>query len=271
MPELPEVETTKRGITPFVLGQKIEKVIVRNRSLRYLIDEQFAEQCQGKEIQAIERRSKYLLFSLNEGNLINHLGMSGHLRVVSAEIEAAKHDHLDLILSNGSCLRYNDPRRFGLWLYQEISFDSHPLLAHLGPEPLTDDFNTNYLLGKAKNKQQNIKTFIMNNNVVVGVGNIYASESLFLAKIHPEMKASALTPKQAANLVDAIKIILAKAIEAGGTTLRDFYKSDGKPGYFSQDLKVYGRKDLACTRCNHSIQSKIITGRNSYFCSSCQK
>ena len=271
MPELPEIETTKRGISPFLEGQTIDKVIVRKQQLRYLIDEDFAEQCQGKKIKSIIRRSKYLLFELSEGYLINHLGMSGHLRILPSAIMAGKHDHLDLILMNGDCLRYNDPRRFGLWLYSDLPFNEHPLLKRLGVEPLTTDFNEDYLIQKAKGKQQTIKTFIMNNDIVVGVGNIYASESLFLAQIHPETKTGLLSRLQLANLVKAIKIILEKAIEAGGTTLRDFYKVDGKPGYFSNDLKVYGRKDLACFNCQDKILSKMLAGRNSFFCPQCQK
>ena len=269
MPELPEVETTKRGISPFLINQRIEKVIIRQKQLRLPIPP-LNLICAGETIQTVSRRAKYLLLQLSKGYLLIHLGMSGHLRIVSPELAAEKHDHIDLLLSNGRVLRYNDPRRFGLWLYIEEDPNQHRLLTHLGPEPLTTAFNGGYLFEHAHKKRQSIKSFIMTNEIVVGVGNIYASESLFLAGIHPQRPAGSLTPENFAVLAEHIKQILQLAIEAGGTTLRDFYAFDGKPGYFTLNLQVYGRKNKPCLRCNTLIQTLVISGRNSAFCPNCQ-
>ncbi|MBA2653311.1 MAG: bifunctional DNA-formamidopyrimidine glycosylase/DNA-(apurinic or apyrimidinic site) lyase [Tatlockia sp.] len=271
MPELPEVETTCRGISPYLLDQTIRAVIVRQPKLRCMISPEISRLCVGRKILAVSRRAKYLIFELSEGYLLNHLGMSGHLRIVDNNTAATKHDHLDLLLSNGYTLRYNDPRRFGLWLYQASNPELNRPLVHLGPEPLTDSFDGNYLFQRAKNKIQNIKSFIMTNEVVVGVGNIYATESLFLARIHPLMAAGSLSLTQFDVLSRQIKEVLQQAIDAGGTTLRDFYASDGKPGYFSNNLQVYGRKNKPCFHCTSLIQALIIGGRNSAFCPTCQK
>ncbi|WP_028388193.1 bifunctional DNA-formamidopyrimidine glycosylase/DNA-(apurinic or apyrimidinic site) lyase [Legionella fairfieldensis] len=270
MPELPEVETTRRGISPFLLGQTITSVVVRQPRLRYPVHAQLNSLCSGQTIHAVSRRAKYLLFELSQGYLLNHLGMSGHLRLVNSSCAAKKHDHVELLLSNNYILRYNDPRRFGLWLYLGSDPEQHPLLAYLGPEPLSENFNAEYLLHRAQHKKQSIKSFIMNNEIVVGVGNIYATESLFLAGIHPQTPAGFLNPTQCNRLVNAIQQILQQAIEAGGTTLRDFYASDGKPGYFSHQLQVYGRKNLPCFHCETLIRTITISGRNSTFCPACQ-
>lgn len=270
MPELPEVEITGRGISPFLLHQIIIGTVIRQQQLRVAIPSELNQLCVGKEIKAITRRAKYLLLQLSEGYLLNHLGMSGHLRIVSQDLAPGKHDHLDFLLNNGHTLRYNDPRRFGLWLYIEKSPEHHPLLAHLGPEPLSEAFNSAYLLNRAQQKNQNIKAFIMRNDIVVGVGNIYATESLFFAGIHPQTPAGKLNQYDFDKLVPIIKQVLQQAIDAGGTTLRDFYAADGKPGYFVNQLQVYGRKNLPCFQCGTSIQTIMLGGRSSAFCPNCQ-
>ncbi|KTD23012.1 bifunctional DNA-formamidopyrimidine glycosylase/DNA-(apurinic or apyrimidinic site) lyase [Legionella londiniensis] len=270
MPELPEVETTKRGISSFLLKQTIADIIVRQSKLRLPVDDGIRTRCRGQQIVGIARRGKYLILELPPGALLIHLGMSGHLRIVDRESPIKKHDHIDLILTSGYILRYHDPRRFGLWLYAPNPAGEHPLLSHLGLEPLSDEFTGDYLFLKSRNKQQPVKSFIMDNRVVVGVGNIYASESLFLANIHPTMPAGAIPHKQYIRLAQQIKSVLQQAIEQGGTTLRDFYASDGKPGYFSLSLQIYGRQGLACVRCEATIESTIIAGRKSAFCPQCQ-
>ncbi|MDI9819198.1 MULTISPECIES: bifunctional DNA-formamidopyrimidine glycosylase/DNA-(apurinic or apyrimidinic site) lyase [unclassified Legionella] len=270
MPELPEVETTKRGISPYLINSTITAAIVRQPQLRALVTPDLNHLCSGQSVLAVERRAKYLLLQLTQGHLLIHLGMSGHLRLIQGGVAAGKHDHIDLLLGNGYILRYNDPRRFGLWLYCADNPYKHPLLAHLGPEPLSETFNSCYLSQQAYKKKQSIKAFIMRNEIVVGVGNIYATESLFLAGIHPQTPAGSLDQKQCQQLVVRIKQVLRQAIHAGGTTLRDFYAIDGKPGYFVQDLKAYGRKGLPCLQCNSLIQTISIGGRNSAFCPVCQ-
>lgn len=271
MPELPEVETTSRGLKPYLLNQTINAVIIRQQQLRLPISAELGSLCIGQKILDLRRRAKYLLFELSNGYLLNHLGMSGHLRIVNEGVAASKHDHVDIILSNGYILRYNDPRRFGLWLYLPENPVKHRLLSHLGPEPFDSSFNGTYLLQRSINKVKAIKSFIMTNEIVVGVGNIYATESLFLAGIHPLTPAGQIKKEQFDVLAMRIKEILQKAIDVGGTTLRDFYSSEGKPGYFSNQLQVYGRKSQPCFHCNSVIQAIFIAGRNSAFCPSCQK
>lgn len=270
MPELPEVETTIKGIKPHLEGQKIEGITVRNSKLRLPVPSDISDLCAGKKVKAVSRRAKYILIHLSNGYILIHLGMSGHLRLIPSTTIPNKHDHIDLILSNGLALRFCDPRRFGLFLYLDENPYQYSLLAHLGPEPLSDEFNGDYLYQRSRNKTQSIKTFIMNNDIVVGVGNIYATESLFLAQIHPKSQTKYLTQEAAHLLSSKIKQILSKAIQAGGTTLRDFYSSEGKPGYFSLDLKVYGRKNLPCFTCHNIIEALVIGGRNSAFCPHCQ-
>lgn len=270
MPELPEVETTKQGIKPHMEGQKILEIIVRNSKLRLPVPSNINELCAGKNIKYITRRAKYILIHLSEGYLLIHLGMSGHLRILPDSMKPEKHDHIDLILSNGLTLRYCDPRRFGLFTYLNENPYQHQLLAHLGPEPLSEDFSSEYLFQRAQNKSMPIKSFIMSNEVVVGVGNIYATESLFLSRIHPNTPAKILSFDAYHVLTNHIKTTLQLAIECGGTTLRDFYTFDGKPGYFSISLKAYGRKNQPCFQCSSSIDTLIIAGRNSAFCPKCQ-
>ncbi|KGP62505.1 5-hydroxymethyluracil DNA glycosylase [Legionella norrlandica] len=270
MPELPEVETTRQGIKPHLEGHVISSVKVRNHKFRLPIPENIDELCAGKLITAIERRGKYILLHLNKGYILIHLGMSGHLRIVPYKTNPQKHDHIDMIMNNGLMLRFCDPRRFGLFFYIDEAPYQHPLLAYLGPEPLSNDFNSAYLLSRAQNKSQSIKSFIMDSQIVVGVGNIYATESLFLAQIHPKTPTKKVNEKIMSSLTGHIKNILQTAIIAGGTTLRDFYSFDGKPGYFSVSLKVYGRKNLACFECNNTIETVVIAGRHSAFCPHCQ-
>ena len=269
MPELPEVETSRRGILPYLKGQTIEQIIVRNPKLRWPIDETI-NNTQGQVIVDVKRRAKYLLLQLTDDWIVIHLGMSGSLRILETNQPPAKHDHVDLVLVNGVRLRYTDPRRFGSWLWTH-SIEELPQLKQLGPEPLTDDFSANYLFEKANNRKIPIKSWIMDNHIVVGVGNIYASESLFLAKINPNRKVSSLTLVECERLVTAIKLVLTKSIEQGGTTLKDFVQSDGKPGYFVQNLQVYGREGEQCLICQSNIKSNRIGQRNTFYCETCQK
>ncbi|MFY7698030.1 MAG: bifunctional DNA-formamidopyrimidine glycosylase/DNA-(apurinic or apyrimidinic site) lyase [Legionella sp.] len=270
MPELPEVETTACGIKPFLINQYITGIVIRQPKLRLPVNPETDELCRNKKITAIYRRAKYIIIQLCQGNLILHLGMSGHLRMMLEKKQPQKHDHIDLTIDNGSLLRYTDPRRFGLWLYTADTLEKHPLLVNLGPEPLSADFNPEYLWRRAFGKKQNIKSYLMDNTVVVGIGNIYATESLFIAGIHPLSPAGLISLETMDRLTTAIKNILRQAIAAGGTTLRDFYAADGKPGYFSFALNVYGRKGEPCLRCTTTIESMRIAGRNSYFCPRCQ-
>lgn len=268
MPELPEVEVSKMGITPHIKGETIAEIIVRQPKLRWLIPHEL-QQLSGYKVLSIQRRAKYLLLNTDIGSIIIHLGMSGSLRVLTEDHPVGKHDHVDLVLTNGKRLRYNDPRRFGAWLWQANNKESD-LLTKLGPEPLGDEFDAKYMLGKAKGRKLAIKSFIMDNKIVVGVGNIYASESLFSAKIHPMTPIKDLTLKQWNDVVFEIKQVLTTAIEQGGTTLKDFSQADGKPGYFAQELQVYGKAGEACPVCGSNIQQLKIGQRNSYLCVDCQ-
>ncbi|UTM57493.1 bifunctional DNA-formamidopyrimidine glycosylase/DNA-(apurinic or apyrimidinic site) lyase [Photobacterium sp. CCB-ST2H9] len=268
MPELPEVEVSRMGITPHVVGQTVTQVTVRNPSLRWPVPAEL-QLLQGQTIRGVSRRAKYLLLETDAGFAIIHLGMSGSLRILPEDVPPAKHDHVDVKLASGEVLRYNDPRRFGAWLWQERDSE-HPVLSKLGPEPLSEEFNTPYLIGKAQGKRTVIKQFIMDNQVVVGVGNIYANESLFSAGIHPQAPAGSLSPERLSLLVDEIKSVLNKAITQGGTTLKDFRQSDGKPGYFAQELQVYGKAGQPCPRCGQRLNEAKIGQRATVFCSGCQ-
>lgn len=269
MPELPEVETTKEGIKIHLEKRVIEHVIVRNHQLRLPVNSNLNELCCQQTIHTVTRRAKYIIINLDRGYLLIHLGMSGHLRIVPTETPPGKHDHIDLCLNSKLALRYCDPRRFGLFYYSASPLQEQ-FFNHLGPEPLSEAFNSDYLYQKAKAKNQAIKAFIMSNEIVVGVGNIYATESLFLSGIHPKIPAKMLSSQQFKQLTQHIKDILFSAIKAGGTTLKDFYTFDGKPGYFSLSLHVYGRKNQPCLRCQTSIATEMIAGRTSAFCPRCQ-
>lgn len=269
MPELPEVETTRRGIEPHVQGRCLGALCVRNPRLRWPVAPDLAQQLLGQPVLAVERRAKYLLLRLPKGSLMIHLGMSGSLRLVPQETAPGRHDHLDLPLDSELMLRYSDPRRFGAWLWAE-SPSEHPLLAHLGPEPLSADFSGAVLYQAGRRRRQAVKPFIMDNHVVVGVGNIYATEALFAAGIDPRRPAQSLSQAECDALAAHIQRILAQAIHSGGTTLRDFVGGDGRPGYFQQVLQVYGRAGEACTRCGTSLQSLRLGQRASVFCPQCQ-
>lgn len=277
MPELPEVETTLRGIQPKLVGQRIQRLLVRNPKLRWPVEEHLTHTLAGLKIIDISRRAKYLLLKLADassnqvrGHVILHLGMSGNLRTLPESTPVQKHDHIDLLLENGWVLRYHDPRRFGAFLWTEAPLEEHPLLKHLAPEPLSEAFNGAVLFEQLNTKQANIKSMIMNNHYVVGVGNIYANEALFMSGIHPETPANHLKKSHIESLVANIKTVLAQAITQGGTTLKDFLTPDGKPGYFEQELQVYGRDKLPCTQCQTPIQRKVLQQRASYFCPKCQ-
>lgn len=269
MPELPEVETTLRGIEPWLKGQTIDQISVRQKQLRWPVPEEI-ELLIGEPVISLTRRSKYILVNTLKGTAIWHLGMSGSLRLVEDDEPIKKHDHIDWHLSNGKILRYHDPRRFGalLWVAPE---DASPHLDHLGPEPLSDDFYADYLYEKSRGKKQAIKTFIMDGRVVVGVGNIYANESLFLAGIRPQTAAGKVSKARYQKLTEIIKQVLAAAIEQGGTTLRDFVGGDGKPGYFAQQLYVYGRAGEACKICDTTLKEIRQGQRATVYCLKCQK
>lgn len=272
MPELPEVETTRRGISPHLLSKQIKEVIIRRHDLRRPVSPELAEMA-GQTFVAVKRRSKYLLLETDENEaIIIHLGMSGSLRIVPEAGEWRKHDHIGITLSSGLQLRYHDPRRFGLVLVVPLSaIPTHPLLENLGPEPLEKDFTSTHLHRTLQNKNIALKIAIMDAKIVVGVGNIYASESLFRAGIHPKLPAGKLTKPKAARLVAAIKEVLAESIARGGTTLRDFLNSDGEPGYFAQQLFVYGRKGQPCQVCKTPVSHAVMGQRATFWCKVCQK
>ena len=271
MPELPEVETTCKGISPHIENNVISKVIVRNRSLRWPIPTGLNKKLTGQKITSVTRRAKYLLINTKIGTLIIHLGMSGSLRILSIDEVIEKHDHFELQFKDGVCLRLRDPRRFGCVLWEKNDPFKHKLLINLGPEPLDKEFNAELLFDKSRKRKTTIKQFIMDAKMVVGVGNIYASESLFLSGINPQKLAGKITKKNASDLAAAIKKILKQAIKQGGTTLKDFRSSDGKPGYFQQKLKVYDRKDEPCVKCKKQIKQIILGQRSTFYCSHCQK
>ena len=277
MPELPEVETTKRGLEPLIVNQVVERAILYRANLRWDIPKHLPITLANQNINSINRRGKYLLIEFDVGTLIIHLGMSGSIKVVDSDTPLKKHDHFELSLTNNTAMRLNDPRRFGAVLFSTNG--SHALLDSLGVEPLEDLFNESYLYSKSRNKQQNIKAFIMDSKVVVGVGNIYACESLHQAGINPERKAGSVSKKRYQHLTRCIKSILAQAIQAGGTTLKDFSQVDGSPGYFAQVLSVYGREGELCNTCNGSMQcplerckiARIIQNqRSTFYCPICQ-
>lgn len=269
MPELPEVETTRRGISPYVKKQQVQKVIIRQASLRWPVPRNLNQKLKHQTIEDIQRRAKYLLFKTQSGHLIMHLGMSGSLRMVENNMPPNKHDHVDLIFKTKT-LRFHDPRRFGAVLWTSKDPHQHKLLKHLGPEPLTKDFTGAHLHQLAQGKKVTVKTFIMNAHIVVGVGNIYASESLFLSGIHPQRAAGRISLARYELLSENIKKVLTSAIKLGGTTLRDFVREDGKPGYFANQLNVYNQTGKPCPVCKKPIKVRTIGQRSSFFCVQCQ-
>jgi len=269
MPELPEVETIRTGLEPLLAGHSIDAVHIRQQQLRYLIPAELGSILQGQKIQALHRRAKYLLLQVEQGTVLIHLGMSGSLRFVTIDQAPERHDHVDFVLDNG-ILRYRDPRRFGLVLWHPSSAPSHRLLERLGPEPLGDEFTPSYLAQKGEGSKRAIKNFIMDSRVVVGVGNIYANEALFLARIHPLRLAGTLGTQDWEELRRNIVAVLQAGIKAGGTTLQDFVDGNGKPGYFQQQLLVYGRDNKPCPGCGKILHKQVIGQRSSWFCPQCQ-
>jgi formamidopyrimidine-DNA glycosylase len=271
MPELPEVETTRRGIEPHVVGMRVKEIIVRRTDLRQPVSPDLTDTT-GCLLTKVTRRSKYLLLGVADGStLLIHLGMSGSLRVVDPAEEWKRHDHVAITLSSGKQLRFHDPRRFGLVLRLTGDPAVHPLLARLGPEPLEGGFSTDHFHDACRTRKAAIKLVLMDAHVVVGVGNIYASEALFRAGIRPSAPAHRISKPRIARLVDAVRAVLADAILEGGTTLRDFLHSDGQPGYFRQKLFVYDRKGEPCRVCGTAIRHAVTGQRSTYWCPICQK
>ncbi|WP_198266453.1 bifunctional DNA-formamidopyrimidine glycosylase/DNA-(apurinic or apyrimidinic site) lyase [sulfur-oxidizing endosymbiont of Gigantopelta aegis] len=270
MPELPEVETTLRGISAHVLNSPITRVNIRNPRLRWPVPSDLPKQLLQQQFIAIHRRAKYLLLSTASGTLIIHLGMSGSLRIVSPEIAYDKHDHVEICFANGNTLRLKDPRRFGAVLWTSEPIEAHSLLNHLGPEPLSEDFSPELLFQLSRNKRVAVKQFLMDSKIVVGIGNIYANEALFASGIHPKRAAGKVSMKRYEILCRESKRILAEAISQGGTTLKDFVGGTGKPGYFKQELLVYGRKDQPCIRCEKPLKEIRLGNRSTVYCTQCQ-
>ncbi|THB69838.1 MAG: bifunctional DNA-formamidopyrimidine glycosylase/DNA-(apurinic or apyrimidinic site) lyase [Gammaproteobacteria bacterium] len=271
MPELPEVETTCNGIRPHIQNKVIVGVHIRNPSLRWPVPADLEELTKGQKVKQISRRGKYIVIGLQEGSLIIHLGMSGGIRVVNKHLELKKHDHVDIEFANETVLRYHDPRRFGCILWTDEDPQQHKLLIKLGVEPLSDAFHGEFLFEKAKGKTRAVKVFLMDSHIVVGVGNIYANEALFMSGIDPQIAVKDISHAQLDLLADNIKAVLEKAIESGGTTLRDFINSEGKPGYFQQQLNVYGRTGEKCVRCDGTIKQIRQGQRSTFYCPECQR
>ena len=270
MPELPEVETTRRGIEPHLLRRRVLEARLRRPDLRWPIPPEISRELPGQRIEAVRRRAKYLLLDVQTGAVILHLGMSGSLRVLAQDAAVKLHDHADLLLDSGRLLRLTDPRRFGALLWQAHG-TTHELLRNLGPEPLGDDFDGDYLFAKSRGRKSPVKHFLMDQAIVVGVGNIYAAEALFKAGIHPAREAGRVSRERYARLAQAIKDILAYSIERGGTTLRDFINPDGEPGYFEQELFVYGRAGEACRNCGSVLKDAEWGQRATVYCPRCQR
>jgi formamidopyrimidine-DNA glycosylase len=271
MPELPEVETTRRGIEPLVAGKVVDRVVIHNAGLRWPVPGELPEVLPGQRLNNVSRRSKYLLFHFEHGTLINHLGMTGHLRLTNSDSARRKHDHVEIMFTDGTVLRYNDSRRFGAMLWTTDDPLQHQRLVGLGPEPLSPAFNESGLFRLSRARKVAVKPFLMDARVVVGVGNIYASEALFRAGINPACQAGKISKAAYARLVNAVRTILEEAIAAGGTTIRDFLDSQGRPGYFRQELRVYGRAGLPCTTCGALIKQCRLGQRSTYFCECCQR
>jgi len=271
LPELPEVETTRRGLTPYARKRRIAALAVYEPRLRWPVPRSLPARVAGQRITRVGRRAKYLLLELESGTLLVHLGMSGNLRAVPADTPRLTHDHFDLVLDSGLALRFNDPRRFGSLIYTAGDPARHPLLARLAPEPFARAFDADYLWRISRRRRVALKQLVMNSQLVVGVGNIYASEALFRARLRPQRQARSLTRAEAARLVKSVRAVLAQAIRAGGTTLRDYLGADGSPGYFRQRLYVYERGGRPCRRCRTPIRAISQGQRSTYYCPSCQQ
>jgi formamidopyrimidine-DNA glycosylase len=271
MPELPEVETTRRGIAPLVTGQRVQNVVVRQPRLRWRVPARLARELPGEVLHSVERRAKYLLLRADSGTAIIHLGMSGSLRVAPATAPPGPYDHVDIVLANGDCLRLRDPRRFGAVLWTTRPPEGHNLLRGLGPEPLDPAFCGDVLYQRSRGRRAPVKAFLMDSRVVAGLGNIYVNEALFRAGIHPGRAAGRIGAGRYDQLAGGIRATLQEALTAGGTTLRDFHASDGRPGYFSQQLRVYGREGEPCPSCQAAVRRRVIAQRSTYFCPRCQR
>ncbi|MGB0514443.1 MAG: bifunctional DNA-formamidopyrimidine glycosylase/DNA-(apurinic or apyrimidinic site) lyase [Wenzhouxiangellaceae bacterium] len=271
MPELPEVETTRRGLIPLVEGRVLGAIRVRQRQLRWPVAAEL-DRLSGRKLMALERRAKWLLWRFSHGTLLWHLGMSGSFRGWDLAPAPGPHDHIDLRIRGGRTLRYTDPRRFGAVLWQPGDDpEIHPRLAALGPEPLSDDFDGDWLWRHARGRRAPVKQFIMDGRIVVGVGNIYAAEALFAAGIHPRRAAGRVSRERYRRLAEAIRITLSRAIEVGGTSLRDFTVGDGTPGYFGQELRVYGRAGAPCPACGRELKGAMLGQRATVWCPACQR
>lgn len=270
MPELPEVEITRQGIAPHITGCRIENIIVRNPRLRWPVPVRLATKIRGRKVERVGRRAKYLLLDTGNGSIIIHLGMSGSLRILNQNVPPNQHDHVDIVFDNGSFLRYRDPRRFGCILWARHPFQ-HRLLRNLGPEPLQDGFDGAYLYRIARTRTGPVKQMLMNSDVVSGIGNIYANEALFLAGIHPLRRANRISEARYHRLAGEVKRVLCSAIAAGGTTLRDFQKADGDPGYFRLSLQVYGKEGQPCPLCSRAITRRATQQRSTFYCARCQR
>lgn len=271
MPELPEVETTRRGIEPYVLNYAVTAVEVREPRLRWPVPEELAARLPGQRVEALERRGKYLLFRCASGTMLLHLGMSGSLRLLPAYLPPERHAHVDIRFDSGYWLRYTDPRRFGSIHWTTEDPLRHRLLASLGPEPLGQGFTGDYLYRLSRGRRSSVKALLMDSHVVVGVGNIYANEALYRAGIRPDRAAGRIGLERYRRLAEAVRVVLRAAIEAGGTTLRDFTSGEGQPGYFSQQLLVYGRGGEACPGCGEPVRVQRLGQRATYFCPRCQR
>lgn len=270
MPELPEVETTRRGILEAVVGHRVKALAVHQPRLRWPVPAELS-QIKGQRIDRLDRRGKYLIFGTRKGSALVHLGMSGSLRLARPDEARRLHDHIELTLDSGWLLRFHDPRRFGCFLWLTEPPETHPLLASLGPEPLEGDFDGHYLLQRAQGRQAPVKSFLMDSHVVVGVGNIYANEALYRAGIHPTRAAGRISAERYIRLAEAVQQILRQAIEQGGTTLKDFISGHSEPGYFQQKLDVYGRAGLPCHTCGTALKEIRISGRSTVYCPQCQR
>ena len=271
MPELPEVETTMNGIRAYLEGKRIKELVVRERRLRWVVPDGLEVLVRGQKVSTVQRRGKYILLHFDRGGLIIHLGMSGSMRVLTRPEDPGKHDHFDILNESGEIIRFRDPRKFGCLLFSSSNLYNHPRLHSLGVEPLTGEFNGSLLYEVSRQRNIPVKTFIMDGTLVVGVGNIYASEALFDSGIHPGRKCSKISLSRYNMLVASIRSILQNAIDKGGTTLQDFVNVEGKPGYFEQELTVYGREKMSCIKCRSSIRRVMIAQRSTYYCPHCQR
>ncbi len=271
MPELPEVETTRRGIGPHIEGRTVRELVVRQPRLRWPVPAELPALLRDRRLMAIERRSKYLLLRFDHGTAILHLGMSGSLRIVAADEPPMAHDHVDWLFDHGNVLRFTDPRRFGCLLWQPATEPTHRLLASLGPEPLSEAFNGAMLHARSRGRRTSVKAFLMDSRIVVGVGNIYANEALFAAGIRPDRAAGRIGRQRYDRLAQAVQEVLARAIDKGGTTLRDFVGGDGRPGYFRQELAVYGRGGEPCRACGAALSETRLGQRSTVYCRYCQR